>query len=468
VPCSAPYRTPPMRRASLICILAALIAIAAFVVAPAASAASKPHRYPRTYHLYGGWKNKERLAKYDMLVGPSGYDLSYLRRHDRRGIFLLAPGLRRGPGDKLFVNVTYGAANRWNGGRDRIRGGIKLGYIRPFEERWDYLYNYNGRLARRTGNDGVIGWNLADPTRHGTPSFIAKVVAHAAEVGGINKRGWDGIHSDAWNYVIGTPARYGPDLDTNRDGRADDPKALQRNWCNGLARVGRQLRRYMPGKIVGGNSSWFKPERCSIAADPKAWLKTSNYTMVQEIQQVYYNEPAKFIALARRWLRFPDPRHQRRYFAVTQNAFDCGGNEIRVPSSDDPNAARYMLNRCVMRSMRWGLSLALMTGAYYEVKSEGHAAQWWYDEFDGGVGVRRRGYLGMPTGRVTRIRPGVYLRRFKNGVVVNNSTSSTQTVSLGRVYKHLRGRQNPALNDGSRARSVTVPDHDGVILLKVR
>ena len=42
------------------------------------------------------------------------------------------------------------------------------------------------------------------------------------------------------------------------------------------------------------------------------------------------------------------------------------------------------------------------------------------------------------------------------------------TVRPVQLAGHLRGRQNPQLNDGSRARSVTVPDHDGVILLRLR
>lgn len=458
-----------MRRLLPVSIATVLLFAAASVLAATwASAAKKPHRYPRTFHLYGGWKNKERLARYDMLVGPSGYDIKWLRSHNRRGIFLLSPGLRNGLGDKLQVMVTYGAANRWDGGRDQMRGGIDLGYIRPFKDRWDYLWNANGRLAHRTGSGGVIGWNLADPAHHGTAGFIAKVVAHAAEVGGIYRRGWNGIHSDAWNFVIGTPSRYGDNLDTNRDGHPDDQAILQRNWCNGLARVGRMLHRYMPGKITGGNSSWFKPERCAGAADPRAWLKTSNYTMIQDIQRAFYSDPGKLIRITQRWLRYKDPHHRRRYLAMTQSAFDCGGNVIRIPDSADPNAPRYMLNPCVMRSMRWGLTLALMTGGYYEAKSEAHRAQWWYDEFDGGVGVRRRGYLGMPTRGPKSLGGGAYIRRFDNGVVVNNSGSGSRTVKLGRVYRHIKGSQNPQLNDGSRARRVTVPGHDGVILLKLR
>ncbi|MDQ3879965.1 MAG: Ig-like domain-containing protein, partial [Chloroflexota bacterium] len=50
---------------------------------------------------------------------------------------------------------------------------------------------------------------------------------------------------------------------------------------------------------------------------------------------------------------------------------------------------------------------------------------------------------------------------------LNNSTSTTQTVSLGGTFKHLKGTQNPTLNNGAQVTSVTIPEHDGVILLRV-
>jgi hypothetical protein len=443
---------------------AALVAIAGVLSPPASG--GRRHAFPRTYHLWGGWVDKARLAQYDMLVGASDYDISYLRSRNRRGIFLLAPGLRTGAGDKWPVHVQYGAIDRWTGGRDTLSGGIDLGYIRPFKGHWDFLWNANGTRARKNITSGVIGWNLADPTRHGTRSLVAKVTAFAAERGGIYRSGWNGIHSDSWAFPIGGPARYGPRLDTDRNGGVDDAEALQRNWCNGLAEVGTRLRSYMPGKIVGGNSTWWKPKKCRNAADPKAWLKTSNYTMIENFQQ-FYDRPGSFRRIARRWLSYPDPRGQRRYVAVVQDAFACDGSELRVPAGSDPNASRYMLDPCAMRSMRWGLTLALMTGAYYEIKSNRHSSRWWYDEFDGGAGVRRRGYLGRPVTRPRSPAPGIFKRRFANGIVINNSSSSRRTVRLGGTYRHLSGRQNPRLNDGSRVRRVTVPPHDGVILLSV-
>ena len=87
------------------------------------------------------------------------------------------------------------------------------------------------------------------------------------------------------------------------------------------------------------------------------------------------------------------------------------------------NDSKYMLDPAVLRSMRWGLTLSMMSGAYYEIVVNGnHGTHWWYDEYDGGVGVRRRGYLGRPTGRPASLKPGVWRRDFQKGIALNNSS----------------------------------------------
>ena len=128
-----------------------------------------------------------------------------------------------------------------------------------------------------------------------------------------------------------------------------------------------------------------------------------------------------------------------------------------------------MLDPSVMRSMRWGFSLALMTGAYYEIHVNGnHDTRWWYDEYDGGKGVRRRGYLGQPLGPPVKLRSGgIWRRDFEHGIALNNSTSGSVTIDLKKPFRHLRGTQNPSLNDGRAVTKVTLPAHDGLILLNV-
>src|SRR5262249_29107787 len=212
------------------------------------------------------------------------------------------------------------------------------------------------------------------------------------------------------------------------------------------------------------NGAWYRPQD-STGSDPQGWLKASNYTAVEHMQDFAYKTPDDFLALTRRWLDYPDPRGQPRYMAVYEEALDASGN--RLPASSNPNNPAIMLRSDVMRSMRWGLTLSLMTDVYFGMTLGGdHNTRWWYDEYDGGDGIRRRGYLGQPLGAPIVLANGLYRREFTNGIVLNNSSIGTQTIQLGGTFKKLRGSQNPTLNNGASVTSVTIPAHDGIILLR--
>ena len=69
---------------------------------------------------------------------------------------------------------------------------------------------------------------------------------------------------------------------------------------------------------------------------------------------------------------------------------------------------------------------------------------------------------------------GVWMREFKNGVVLwNPKGNRAQTVSVSALVspsghtglKHITGTQDPTVNNGAVATSVTLNDRDGVILL---
>jgi hypothetical protein len=66
------------------------------------------------------------------------------------------------------------------------------------------------------------------------------------------------------------------------------------------------------------------------------------------------------------------------------------------------------------------------------------------------------------------------MREFKNGVVLwNPKGNGAKTVSVSGLVspsghsglKHIAGKQDPAVNTGKAATSVTLNDRDGVILL---
>ena len=422
---------------------------------PAVTLVPGEHGFPRTYLVYSGWTDPDVLARYDMLVGfASNWDVAALRRRNPNGIFLLQPGLNPGSADYREVFVTHaGGAASWRGGQDR-----RLGFVRAVNADRDILHDPGGR---RLG-----GWNLAGPTGRDTATFVARLFSHAARKSGLYSDGWDGVHSDNWIFTaIGATWFYGPNLDTDRDGRRDALSTVRPRYADNLAHVGRLIRSYLPGKIVGGNGAWFRADRYP-GRDPNAWRDTSNYTLIEHFDR-FYERPGEAIAVARRWLEYPDPQGQPRYLAVLQRALDCDGSPLRLPPGAEPNRNALMLDPCVLKSMRWGLTLALMAGAYYEIQAwPDHGTRWWYDEFDGGVGIRRRGYLGDALGPARSLGERLYRRDFEHGIVLHNSSDAAHDVNLRGPFQKLKGTQNPSLNDGSLVSTVVVPPKDGVILLR--
>jgi Hypothetical glycosyl hydrolase family 15 len=435
----------------------ALAALVALLVASPATAADT-HDYPRTYHIWGGWYGPQALAKYDMLIGyESNWDVAALRAQNPDGIYLLSPGLNPGQIQTYdMVHLTYGAVDKWTGGTCPN----PIGWVPAFDPATDYLRRPDGSLALVGGSWQHPGFNLARPE---TAKKVAKIFACAALRDGLYTKGWDGIWSDNWIHTIGRSWFYGPQLDTDLNGIVDDPVDLRRRWDNGLARAGETLRELLPGKTVGGNGIWYGSSGHEGDA-PESWLGEANITQM-EYQNDYYRKSGEFVALVREWLSHPDPDGLTRYFAVEQAAMTESG--AKYAATGDPNAPHNMLNPGVMKGMRWGLTLALMTGAYFEVNPDQmHDARWWYDEYDGGVGIRRRGYLGHALSGPRQLAANVWRRDFEDGVALNNSTDAAVTVRLEAPFRHLTGTQNPALNDGSTVTKVTIPAHDGVILLR--
>ena len=101
----------------------------------------------------------------------------------------------------------------------------------------------------------------------------------------------------------------------------------------------------------------------------------------------------------------------------------------------------------------------------------------YYDEMNGaGLG---RGYLGQPVepdpplSVITTVTddgtgspaPYVYRRDFEHGIALVNVGPTAQQVTLRRAYRHLSGKTDRLVNNGTTVDSLTIPAQDGVILL---
>jgi hypothetical protein len=139
-------------------------------------------------------------------------------------------------------------------------------------------------------------------------------------------------------------------------------------------------------------------------------------------------------------------------------------------------------------ALRYALASTLMEDGYFAVKNGGYnqKAAVWFDEFDL-AGTATTSWLGTAIDPPQR-RPyqdGVYLRRFQNGAVLVNPRTAPGTKvnnrgtievaipeSMGR-FKHIRGRQDPATNNGEplprNAQGVptaTLKAGDGLLLVR--
>jgi hypothetical protein len=139
---------------------------------------------------------------------------------------------------------------------------------------------------------------------------------------------------------------------------------------------------------------------------------------------------------------------------------NASGTNTWPQSLESWNASHY-------QGMRYGLCTALQRGYYYDAEAGTPATLWYFDEYNGGT-VDEVGYLGPPVDPPQSIswQNGVWRRRYTNGAAyVNPKGNGTQTVALGVTQYHISGSQQPTINTGNSATSVTLQDRDGIVML---
>ena len=138
---------------------------------------------------------------------------------------------------------------------------------------------------------------------------------------------------------------------------------------------------------------------------------------------------------------------------------------VRAGSADDYRRARF------------ALAATLMQNGFWAPMGDDYGQPAYYDEMDGaGLG---RGYLGQalepnpPLSVITTVTydgtgspaPYVYRRDFEHGIALVNVGPTAQQVTLRRAYRHLSGKTDRLVNNGTTVDLVTIPAQDGVILL---
>lgn len=420
----------------------AVIGLLVLALPGLAGAALPNHNFPRTFHMWAGYQAAQH-PKYDLLMGygtprQGAYPVAEIRRRNPAAILMMTPGAVTG-GAWVHSNLSYG------GGITGFPGGTdpELGHVPPFAES-ERVFDAAGQPQR-----------CANYARPEVALHVAKIMALEAKAGGLYRDDWDGIGTDGWSHPIGESWYCGSNIDLNRDGRADETETMRREFHRGLEIFADALHSYIPGKLIGGNGPWYKPEIWR-GADPNGWAtRFADYSSFEHLER--RDNPDSFIAEANGWMGWSTGR--QRLTSATMSALDASNNPApRTVSETDPDA---------QRSCRWGLTVALMTSIYYLCGPEyDHGAFWWMDEYYGGAGVAKRGYLGQPLGPAQKLPGGVWRRDFQGGVALNNSTGATQTIALGPGFRLIQGGLAPSVNTGQGVSSLALGPRDGRVVLR--
>ena len=341
-----------------------------------------------------------------------------------------------------FASPTNGP---WWSNRDQ--------YLAQIPEQW---------LAKRANGSYVSEWpgstmiNLTDraPLVNGRQAWRFAADWTVDHIWATGK--WDGIMLDVWGDRIWNNDAQSWDVD--RNGSDESGSALYGDgspWQRGIDASEKVMRLRMgPGAILVANNT-----RNLVAGQLSG-------RMFEDFDEIDF--------LGRQW------------------GWDTPGS---INAATDPNAASSKITLNVnhrlpgvtgalgsndLRRARYFLTSTLLGNAYWGGTGQDYNELPYYDEYDG-AGKLGTKYLGAPEvanpnwGDVDRpfvdgsgkYPNGVYRRDFAGGIALTNPTGSSQTVTLERPYRKLQGVQDPKTNDGSLATQVSVPSHDGLVLVSI-
>lgn len=112
---------------------------------------------------------------------------------------------------------------------------------------------------------------------------------------------------------------------------------------------------------------------------------------------------------------------------------------------------------------RFAYTSCLMDDGYLSFSDEtvGAASVPWFDEYDVKLG------RAVDPPQLVPWQDGVYRRRFANGMALVNPTIGSKTVSIGKGFRRIGGRQAPRVNSGAIVDGhITIAARDGIVLVQ--
>lgn len=346
----------------------------------------------------------------------------------------VARGIKsRNPKARVFL---YVANNEFDVGGDPASGPFRELYEALNANGW-WLYAIGGggaRVKSTWGDTHMIVNTTRFTTRNSAgENYLDFFARYAVDKFLAPNPAVDGLNLDN---VFWKPRVDG---DWNRDGVSDDQNnATVQFWLRDGARAQMEaFRRRAPGKLFIGNiADWGD----ASSLDPLEG-QLSGGVIESLVGQPYSVESWGGWRAMMSWYR-------RSLNATAEPKLAIFGVDGKA---NDYRLFRYTYASC------------LLDDGIFQYQPDNSAAQMaWFDEYEHKLGRALSGAA------VTPWKQGVYRRDFERGIVlVNPKGNGAQTLELEREYQRIAGRQDPGTNDGKLTRVVTIPDRDGLVLLRV-
>lgn len=369
--------------------------------------------FPRIANFYGagvGWKDLsdeeiKKMARYDLIVGGC-IDVHYT--WDKT----FGPGKRR-----LKDNIPICEKNI-----ARIRAAnphfLALPYIVIIEAVTENNVVPDEFWLRDTKGNLIPNWPgccRVDLTNRKVTDYVLWLARDEL----LSHDCFDGIFYDCFSTkVSGT---NDGDLDTDRDGKRDDPKALDAAWRDANMRILRETSQMRGGEAMVMINQWTIAD---FGYDVLNGCMGEDQVVRVARQEISFD---KMMADYLAWFG------KGRKPVVTSFATTAMMGWIDPYTWRDlpkeEKAKRIAEGQKDERMMRFGLTTTLMGDGYhaFDAGNAGRGQHWWYKEYDAP--------LGYPKGPCKKHDDGTWRREYDGGLVVCNPGIYDVEVALGRRMK---------------------------------
>ncbi len=394
----------------------AILLLAAVPSLASAELKTAPDRFVRSanYYLEASIgippSDHERLAKYDLLILPAEAQIY------NRSLFT---DLRRlNPNITILAYVptkSYNFQYWFDSLHDKLTDRI--------QDSWWLLSPSGGPVSVWPGTRML---NMVSPWSKELPKYVKEDIWSTGL--------WDGIFYDEFS-VTASWVNEG-DIDIHRNGTRDDPRLIDVAWERATVNMLRDTREMLgPSAVIITNGD--------SAASVQPYLNGRMY----ESFPTPWEGSGKWQDSFSSYLRLHGEVGYQPVFVINASTKNRGATDCR--------------------QARFALTSTLMGDGFfsYDYGEEDHGQIWWCDEEDANLGNPLGPSVNQSAGNSVTMS-GVWRRDFQNGVALLNSTDRPQTVSFEAEMERLRGTQDPTVNSGQIAKSVTLAPQDGIILLK--